>query len=124
MSDTPLTDAAKEGGESWMELAALSARLERENYLLKVNLGVHSCQLEECKTALEKAERENAEMLAKVKSSSGWDDYSAIKELQRENAELKIERNRYKVALEDIALANDQWPGYKAREVLGKEAQP
>lgn len=45
-------------------------------------------------------------------------------ELKAENAALKIERNRYKVALEDIALANDQWPGYKAREVLSKEAQP
>jgi phage shock protein A len=35
MSDTPLTDAAKEGGESWMELAALSAVLERENAALR-----------------------------------------------------------------------------------------
>jgi hypothetical protein len=35
MSDTPLTDAAKEGGESWMELAALSAVLERENAELR-----------------------------------------------------------------------------------------
>jgi hypothetical protein len=35
MSDTPLTDAAKEGGESWMELAALSAVLERENTELR-----------------------------------------------------------------------------------------
>jgi hypothetical protein len=38
MSDTPLTDAAKEGGESWMELAALSAVLERENAALRVAL--------------------------------------------------------------------------------------
>jgi hypothetical protein len=35
MIDTPLTDAAKEGGESWMELAALSAVLERENAALR-----------------------------------------------------------------------------------------
>jgi hypothetical protein len=35
VSDTPLTDAAKEGGESWMELAALSAVLERENAALR-----------------------------------------------------------------------------------------
>jgi hypothetical protein len=38
MSDTPLTDAAKEGGESWMELAALSALLERENAVLRLAL--------------------------------------------------------------------------------------
>jgi hypothetical protein len=38
MSDTPLTDAAKEGGESWMELAALSAVLERENAALRAAL--------------------------------------------------------------------------------------
>ena len=35
VSDTPRTDAAKEGGESWMELAALSAQLERENAALR-----------------------------------------------------------------------------------------
>jgi hypothetical protein len=38
MSDTPLTDAAKEGGESWMELAALSAVLERENAAMREEL--------------------------------------------------------------------------------------
>jgi hypothetical protein len=38
MSDTPLTDAAKEGGESWMELAALSAVLERENATLRAEV--------------------------------------------------------------------------------------
>ena len=47
-----------------------------------------------------------------------------IEQLEAENAALKIERNRYRVVLEDIALSNDQWPGYKAREALEKEAQP
>lgn len=41
-----------------------------------------------------------------------------------ERDELKIERNRYKVALQDIADASGEWAGDKAREVLRKEAQP
>jgi hypothetical protein len=44
MSDTPLTDAAKEGGESWMELAALSAVLERENADLRNKLAMYEGQ--------------------------------------------------------------------------------
>ena len=46
-----------------------------------------------------------------------------IERLERENGALKIERNRYKVALQDIADASGEWAGDKAREVLGKEAQ-
>jgi ribulose-5-phosphate 4-epimerase/fuculose-1-phosphate aldolase len=49
VSDTPLTDAAKEGGESWMELAALSAVLERENAALREDRDLfrYLCWLEE-----------------------------------------------------------------------------
>ena len=47
-----------------------------------------------------------------------------IERLERENGALKIERNRYKVALQDIADASGEWAGDKAREVLGKEGKP
>lgn len=61
MSDTPLTDAAKEGGESWMELAALSARLERENAALKAALALGQ---ENCDAEYERLREERDEAIA------------------------------------------------------------
>lgn len=56
-----------------------------------------------------------------------YDDVAVVnfaRELERENVALKIERNRYKVALQDIADASGEWAGDKAREVLEKGGQP
>jgi hypothetical protein len=77
MSDTPLTDAAKEGGESWMELAALSAVLERENAALREKIS----ELEkafapnfvrELHIACLELERENAALLKALKEIEAY----------------------------------------------------
>jgi anti-sigma factor RsiW len=65
MSDTPLTDAAKEGGESWMELAALSAVLERENAALRAALDQQANYHRELR-----ADRDRLDWLARNRSVS------------------------------------------------------
>jgi anti-sigma factor RsiW len=65
MSDTPQTDAAKEGGESWMELAALSAVLERENAALRAALDQQANYHRELR-----ADRDRLDWLARNRSVS------------------------------------------------------
>lgn len=50
-----------------------------------------------------------------------WKD--AYRELESENTALKIQRNRYKVALEDIAEAAGRWAADRAGRELVKEAK-
>ena len=55
--------------------------------------------------------------------------WAYIDDLRRQNMEVKIERNRYKVALQEIADAAGfdnigNWARNKARDTLEKEAQP
>jgi hypothetical protein len=63
-----------------------------------------------------------------VSSDDGlrWKD--AYHELERENTTLKIERNRYKVALKDIAdaanLWSESWEGSKIDRALKEGGQP
>lgn len=47
-----------------------------------------------------------------------------VQQLERENAALRIERNHYRIALEDIAWESDEWAGDRARRELDREAKP
>jgi hypothetical protein len=59
-----------------------------------------------------------------------WQQMAQLaRELERENAALKIERNRLRVVLQDIADASGfdnigNWARNKAKDALAKEAKP
>lgn len=60
---------------------------------------------------------------------NAWEAAEEIVNLRRENTALKIERNRLRVVLQDIADASGfdnigNWARNKAKNALAKEAQP
>ena len=44
---------------------------------------------------IEELEKENAALLKRLESKDGWDDYNSIKTLQRENAALRADKERF-----------------------------
>lgn len=77
----------------------------------------HPTSPSEYKAYLQRKNEEQARLLGK------------IGELQHKNAAIKVERNRLRVALQDIADASGfdnigNWAQNKAKEALAKEAQP
>lgn len=49
-------------------------------------------------------QEENAELLKQLKANDGWDDYSSIKLLQRENAALRTELQQILGLLSDMEI--------------------
>lgn len=87
-------------------------------------------EMEELLQKVQQLERDKLKMLAdlqvesEINAKGGEREYvllGKVERLERENAELKIERNRYRIALEDIAQASDEWAGDRARRELGRE---
>ena len=62
----------------------INKTLWRDRWGLRV--AMYAAKLDE---RVEELEKENAALLKRLEASDGWDDYSAIKELQRENAVLR-----------------------------------
>ena len=65
------------------------AESERENTTLREDLDHAHHTIRGLEFELEKTKRENAALLKRLESEDGWDDYNAIKTLQRENANLR-----------------------------------
>ena len=64
---------------------------ERPTYKTGLRVAMYAGRLNE---RVEELEKENAALLKRLEASDGWDDYSAIKALKTENAELRADKER------------------------------